>query len=283
MACLPGPLRFFAAVDSLCNIASPSPASMPRRLLTRFPSPAVSFWLPLQMSSSLIQALPHAPAPPLSPPTLDALSLSDDVEAALRALLTAHRQRMRLAVLETCRQQGRVPPAFVAPSSLSDSTSYGSSSGGAAASASVSEDELAASTAAAPWSAALEHRLQVALAAYELVSREHHMVHHRVLSVLASRRSSVTRLSHCGPSVLACRNDLQASSRVAMSLLPAFERGFPEDSHSEVSPCYSTTFRRLACCRRSWLRLWQGTSLRPQLMRRRRLPSRSEFTFSQKT
>lgn len=120
------------------------------------------------MSSSLLQALPHAPAPPLSPPTLDALALSDDVEAALRALVAAHRQRMRLALLETCRQQGRVPPAFVAPS-LSDSASY-ESTRGAAASVSVSEDELAASTADVSWSAALEHRLQVALAAYELVS-----------------------------------------------------------------------------------------------------------------
>ncbi len=130
------------------------------------------------MSSSLIQALPHAPAPPLRPPTLDALAVTEALEGALRSALASHRRRVRLALLDTCRQQGRVPPAFAAAAAAATAAAaasagagMSSSSAGGGGGGGVSEDALAASTAAVAWSAPLEHRLQMALAAYELVRR----------------------------------------------------------------------------------------------------------------
>lgn len=58
---------------------------------------------------------------------------------------------MRRVLLESCRAQGRVPPAW---------TNDGGNSN--------SEDKLALSTAAVEWDADLEHRLQMALSSYEL-------------------------------------------------------------------------------------------------------------------
>jgi hypothetical protein len=96
----------------------------------------------------MLALVPRAPCPPLLPPSLNALTVSDAVEAALRTAIEAYRHRMRRVLLESCRSQGRVPPAWVEGRE-------------------TSEEQLALSTAAVEWDADLEHRLQMALAAYE--------------------------------------------------------------------------------------------------------------------
>jgi len=115
---------------------------------TRWDLDELSQWKP--MDTGLLAALPRPPPVPLAPASLPAAALSGHVEQALKAGITALRQGHADALTSAARDR-------------------------LAAAAPLQPAELAflgAGEAAPPaWDAALEYRLHMALASYEVVRR----------------------------------------------------------------------------------------------------------------